>query len=148
MSRTRNVLVLVAPLLLLAVVATPRLLARFRPLRPHAVSCAPCFFNTCPLQPGQIAIPIKTTIAWWCLDYDNIPPGHCSKIPETLYHIVDQNGDLVGSCVIDNCQGTPDNSRPCAHPRFMGGGDFGNYSVSGSGQSAPNSDTCKGDPTK
>ncbi len=47
MFRKRNVLFVAAPLLLTLMLASamPRLLTRFRPLRPHAVSCAPCLVS-------------------------------------------------------------------------------------------------------
>ncbi len=148
MSRNRYRLLLIAPLLLLAAVAAPRLLARFRPLRPHAVSCAPCHYSDCPLTSDEISLGIKTKQAWYCLDYDHTPPGHCSSVTVHVFSIINVYTGAKRTCTKTNCQGTPDNSRPCFAPTLLSGGDFGNYSVSGSGASSPGSDTCKGDPTQ
>ncbi len=145
MSRNRNVLFVVAPLLVAASFATPRLLSRFRHLRPHVIECAPCTNTGCYLGINEYRRPETNLKIVYCLDYDGIPPGHCSNVIVYEYSIHDAaTGDLKRYCFITDCQGTPDNSRPCNNPTPIGGGG---YSAIGGGKSAPGSDTCKGDPT-
>lgn len=84
----------------------------------------------------------------YCLDYDGLPPGHCCTVNVKYYAIMNVDGNLHDIFSICDCQGKTDNSRPCGNPTHMGGGEYGIYSVSGSGQGAgasAGSDTCKGD---
>lgn len=96
-----------------------------------SVTCNTCTPNTCPLLDyNQTLMYTNSVYLNRCIDYDNVPPGHCARVLRNNYNLMYVNRlgyqQYISSCVHEECTSSIIfNDSPCDRPYIIGGGSGG-----------------------
>lgn len=91
----------------------------------QTVGCNTCTYNTCgPVGYNETHVYVNTTYLNRCIDYDNLPPGHCAYVMRNNFNVLYVNRygyyTIIRKCVKEECASSIINQdSACDRPLYI-----------------------------